>query len=86
MQTEMLVEKAALESQLQDAQLKLNKAAEEKENIEAQLQKWAAEKLEKEADLSSYAAQTQEFGKKIASVNIILTGFSEFISYNENKN
>ena len=82
----MSQEKAELETHLQDVQRKLSKTAEDKENLDAQLQKLTAEKQSKETDLTNYNAQSQEFGKKIASVNIILAGFSEFIAYKENKN
>jgi chromosome segregation ATPase len=82
----MSQEKVELQTHLQDVQQKISKAAEDKENLDAQLQKLAAEKQSKETDLTNYSAQSQEFGKKLASVDIILAGFSEFIAYKENKN
>lgn len=80
-QTEMSVEKHALETRLHENQEKLNKATEDRATLDAQLQKLAAEKEANETNLSNYAAQTQECGKKIASVDIILKGFSEYVSY-----
>jgi uncharacterized protein involved in exopolysaccharide biosynthesis len=81
MQSEMGVEKGALETRLQDTQQKIQRATENRATLDAQLQKLAAEKAANETDLSNYAAQTEECAKKLASVDVILKGFSEYVTY-----